>query len=241
MTDEHDFSERPETPEMPESDDVRDDISDEMPVDEKPKNTPPDDDSPARFRWYQVWAAVLSRPATDTFEIILDDPAANSNRAVSWVFTSSLVTFAGMLLFLLLRFRLPFEPAFLIQGAFFAIATTVGFVLNAYFIQMCAKLTGGQGSYEQFQYAFAAFDAPLRIIGAIVAMLAPQSVVFVLAIAVYRLILLGMAIRAVNGVSWARAILVLVVAVVLSSAIATLIGLLLASVFQSYYFMLPIL
>ncbi|MGB1288240.1 MAG: YIP1 family protein [Aggregatilineales bacterium] len=180
-------------------------MSEQYSDNEKQKNTP----TGHHYSWFQVWSVVLARPATDTFERVLADPAANSNRAVRWVFVSSFVLVLISLVTVLRQLNVPFNFNYILSALFSAILMTVVFVLVTVFMHGCARLAGGRGSIEHFQYAFAAFYIPLLFIQYMVAQIAPQSAIFLTALGLYRLLLLGMALRAVYKFTWGKAILAL--------------------------------
>lgn len=208
-------------------------------TDPDPAPLPPqDDDTPAkpkrdqgeRLAWHQVWALVLTNPSEATFDRILDDPQASTRRALGWIFASGFASVMIAVLFIVLRFReVPIQ--FLFQA--FVSALTLGgwlvvrFWLTHLILQFVARRMKGSGTYSELYYACAAFEAPLRIIAALVGSLTANPLFF-LALGVYQLLLTVIAVKAVNRFNGWQAVAALVLAGIIGVALSLLVGILLS-------------
>jgi hypothetical protein len=128
--------------------------------------------------WSEVWINALTRPSVATFEGFVQDPNATDRRAYTWVFVSSLTSFAiPVVLSTLLVAVLGTD----MQGGlwwakywsmlmasicapFGAAFTLIVFVIIAGITQLIAGALGGTGTYSKLVYAFAAYMAPLTLI-----------------------------------------------------------------------------
>ena len=195
--------------------------------------------------WIRVWLSALTRPTVETFQNLVSDPKATSQRAYRWVFAS---TFLGYILLSIIVALIGMEVAStfgfagiagtvagtslligvvygLIGGAVAVLATA----LLAGISHLVARALGGAGTYAKLVYAFAAFLAPLTLVSLVIAPL-PYVTYLQYALMVYEIVLLVIAVKAVNQVTWGRAIVsaltlpaaVLVVAVVVIFILASI-------------------
>lgn len=175
------------------------------PEPEKPKPAP-------LYRWHEVWSMVLANPATETFERILEDTAATNHRAFRWIFISGMVSYLiGGILFIVATGWWRLLPQVLMISVISGAITTLVFLLNSVFLQFFARSAGGEGAYEHFQYAYAASAAPLAVIRTLV-LITARNPIFFLAVNLYQLLLVAMALRAVNKFSWGKTVVTLLAA-----------------------------
>jgi hypothetical protein len=185
--------------------DYHDPEHDEMPEPEKTKNA-------ARYRWHEVWGMVLANPATETFERILDDTAATNRRAFRWIFLSGMVSYLiSGILFVIATGWWELLPQLLLISVISGAITTLVFLLSSVFLQFFARNAGGEGAYDHFQYAYAASAAPLSVIRTLV-LITARNPIFFLAVNLYQLLLVAMALRAVNKFSWGKTIVTMLAA-----------------------------
>ncbi len=200
--------------------------------DDKPKN-----DKPKRgesLTWQQVWTQAITNPSTATFERLLEDPQAEQNRGFRWIFYAGTLVGAFSLIATSIQLSslgydtgslLPTLLCTLLLAGPFAL---VGFWVSNGLTQFIARLFGGQGSYSDFFYTSAAFQAPLQLVNASL-LLFTASTALVLTnifLGIYSIVLTAMALRAVNGFGWGKALAVIFVpAVVAVLVVVSLFGL----------------
>ena len=159
--------------------------------------------------WIDVWIKAATRPVVATFEAIAKDLNRTSTRAYGWVFVASVIGIvvqvvavqlaASSLLpgTLLMCGLLPLVPFFLVLGLAIGGGITHGL----------ARRLGGSGTYSQLIYAYAAYSAPLVLIGTVLGALpAPLLVSLYFGLIIYGLVLEVVALKAVHQIGWARAI-----------------------------------
>lgn len=169
-----------------------------------PDDEPEKSKSVPEYRWHEVWGMVLANPATETFERILQDTAATNRRAFRWIFVSGVVSYLiGGFLFLMATGWWELLPQILLVSLLSGGITTLVFLLSSVFLQFFARNAGGEGAYEKFQYAYAASAAPLSVIRTLV-LITARNPIFFLAVNMYQLLLVAMALRAVNKFTWGK-------------------------------------
>lgn len=184
----------------------------------RPAPTPRPPLPPAKYRWSDIWTAVLTRPRLETFHEILSDPRADGRRAYLWIFLtlmlSAFVTFSVIFndpaLIEALALTTPeFEDIssnFLMMTLIFAVPMTGGFgvVVFAgfvYAVQSVANyLLNNRGisvpnRMGQLAFVLAASLAPINLISSLLMILPVPFIGFVLT--VYQVYLLMLGVRAV--------------------------------------------
>jgi hypothetical protein len=203
----------------------------------KPKNDFEDDkykNVPGReYTWQEVWTMALTRPGVATFEEILRDPQANKERAYKWVFWTGTI---GVLVNLIIgviqvssiysqrgyRFDvgavLPtFGCSLLLGGALVLLFFVIGNVIT----QFIARMLGGVGGYGEYLYAAAAFSAPLMMVNVAINAFTTDTTslglmgLVSLALGIYQLVLMAMAIKAVNQFGWFKTVLTILMPLII--------------------------
>lgn len=196
--------------------------------------------------WYEAWTRPYLRPSPATFEEIIRDPLASTRRAYLWVFVASLI--AGLLSAVVVAISgssnsdlFGNTPSFLIALCCLPLAavfSVLSLVINAGLTQLVARLLGGKGTYALMVYALAAISAPLIIISGVLSLLSSAvpilGAIISFPLSLYSLVLEVMAIKAVNGFDWGRAILTIVIllvagAILVGCIVAVVIAILAAS------------
>jgi MFS family permease len=170
--------------------------------------------------WSEVWINALTRPAVETYERIVHDPRASSNRAYGWVFISALIGYVlsipiGLVMAGLfdgssiagLNTGVIGSPIIqLICAPFAAILAVVGLVINAGLTQLIARALGGTGTYSELVYAYAAYTAPLSLITSILFAIPIVNICLGIPLTIYTIVLAVIAINAINKFGWGKAI-----------------------------------
>lgn len=129
------------------------------------------------YAWYDHWATVLGNQSVESFYFVLSDPTLSLRRAVSWMVAAyclQMIAIYGLGSIL----QLPAAT----QGAsgslgflgvilcapFASLLAIPFFLLQVGVQQLGAKAVGGRGSYRQFAFALAAYQAPMLLINAII-------------------------------------------------------------------------
>jgi hypothetical protein len=87
---------------------------------------------------------------------------------------------------------------------FAALASLLVFAVGTTLIQLLARALGGTGTYDQLTYATAAYGAPLILLGTPLSAM-PYGGLFNIALGLYQLALLMVAVRAIHRLSWGKA------------------------------------
>lgn len=198
--------------------------------------------SPDEFKsysWSQVWLHALTRPSVETFERLINDPKASSNRGYGWVFICS--TIGYVIVFLIpWVFGNPIEssPISGLNGPPLHTVSTIWLVccapivgalavlviaVQAGLTQLITRMLGGTGSYSRLAYAFATYTAPLTIVTTVTYAIPYLNLCLAPLLAIYTLVLMVIAINAVNQFGWgksiASAIIIPVVIIILVACI----------------------
>lgn len=180
-----------------------------------PVSTPPQR-LVARYSWNDVWTMVITRPSVETFQTILDDPAASPVRGLRWVYLTLIITtfvtlnalFNNAALLEQMSEIMGAAPE-LLRSSFFIsllctapIASILGTGIFAVFCWAVSYLAGRLAnsiSPEQQRatiYALAAGAAPMNLIGALFAII-PVLGILGLAASLYQIFLGVQGVRAV--------------------------------------------
>lgn len=200
--------------------------------------------------WSEVWLRALTRPSVATFESLLQDPNATTQRAYIWIAVSALIAY---LVSLVLAFVfVAAEDGMIVEligsmaicgfcGAIIApLLSVLALMINAGLAHLCARALGGPGTYSQLAYAFSSYQAPLALISGVI-FVVPCVRYLDIAIALYVIVLNVIAVQAVHRFSWGKSVfcavivpivLVVIVACVII-AILTLIGPAVGNVFST--------
>lgn len=187
--------------------------------------------------WSQVWLSALTRPTEQSYQILLDDPAAKPTRGLLWVGITSLFASAiyaltqmafrpemdqfmdqlereagagaraGTLLFLVLC-SIPL-------GAIFAV---LGMVIYTALVNFVAGRLGGTGNFNQLVYLFSAITAPMAVASSLLSVI-PIVACLTVPLAIYSLYLQLLAVKTVHRVDWVRAAASVLVLVILAVVI----------------------
>ncbi len=189
---------------------------------------PPDPVPPAGYTplsWIETWIKALTQPKVEAYEQIANDPDASVTRASLWVFLGMLVA-----MFIGLPISLALNPAMVdslqqlnlgssdTAGALAAAAgvmlcmvpvagvfAVLGLMLSTAIIQLVARLLGGEGSFSQLFYTFAAFTGPITPISVLISSIPIVNCLGIF-VTIYTLVLQVIAIKAVNRFGWGAAI-----------------------------------
>lgn len=180
-----------------------------------PVSTPPQRPV-ARYSWNDVWTMVIMRPSVETFQMILDDPAASPMRGLRWVYLTLIVTtfvtlnalFNNATLLEQMSEMMGADPE-LLRSSFFLsllcsapIASILGtgvFAVFAWAVSYLAGRLANSVSPEQQRatvYALAAGAAPMNLIGALFAII-PVLGILGLAASLYQVFLGVQGVRAI--------------------------------------------
>jgi len=175
--------------------------------------------------WVETWIKALTQPRVEAYEQIANDPEASVTRASLWVFLSTLVA-----LFIGLPLSLVVNPSLLDQvkqlnlgssdtaGAlaaaagimlcmvpFAGVLAVLGLMFSTAIIQLVARLFGGEGSFSQLFYTFAAFTTPITPISMLISAI-PLVNCLGIFVSIYTIVLQVIAIKAVNRFGWGAAV-----------------------------------
>ena len=164
--------------------------------------------------WQQVWMQTITNPATATFERILEDPQADQNRGFRWIFYVG--TLVGVLSLIINTIQLSsfgydmgtLLPMLLCVVILAGPLSLVAFWISSGLLQWIARMFGGYGSYSDFFYASAAYQAPLQLINASLLLFTASTALLLtnIFLSIYSIVLTAMALRAVNGFGWGKAL-----------------------------------
>jgi hypothetical protein len=199
---------------------------------------------PPTYSWSEVWLMVLTRPSTETFNIILSDPQATYQRGFRWVFITGTIALIiqqlatyNALVEVYTRFNRKIPPdtlpiqlsCALFLGGFLVL---ISFIMGNGFTQAVARTMGGTGTFDRFFYASAAYGAPLIMTNVVVSAFGGVGgtavIIASLVLSIYQLILTVMALKAVNEFSTGKAVLTIflptIIVVVVIGGFALLLG-----------------
>jgi hypothetical protein len=188
-------------------------------------NPPP---QPALSLYRNCFAALL-RPSIATYKM-LGEQRVSLWHAYVLMFVSSLLGGA-------IDSLAPFGSQLLGQGSLDALLLTMipvaaliavgSLAAFAWAAQTVARFFKGSGTYAQLAYVLAAISAPLLIVTSIVDQI-PAARMFLVVLYLYWLVQYVVAIRAVNGLAWVKAVAAVLLALLLLSllwlGVAALVG-----------------
>jgi hypothetical protein len=177
-------------------------------------------EQPVPLEWHEVWLRALTKPSVATFEEIVTDPHASTNRAYKWVFVMSLVSQAIGLLGGWLTGRSLYNGPDPWEGVnttlWSIICSPVGagiavlsFIISVGILQWIAGLLEGSGRFDDLVFAAAAYQAPLAAVAAVFSLIMawlPAAACLGAPLFLYLAVLHVMAIKAVNRFNWGRAV-----------------------------------
>lgn len=170
---------------------------------------------------YEIWVKALTQPGVETYENIASDPNATALRGFLWVFLSYLigslisalgVTFLGSLSTLLgdqsagIAYPALSGLSLLCIAPFGALFGVLFLIIIAGISNAIARALGGTGNFDRLTYTFAAYIAPLTLIGSLVGMV-PILNCLTIPLSLYGLFLNILAIKAVHDIGWGKAVL----------------------------------
>jgi len=173
------------------------------------------DESGQQYTWYEAWAQIITRPRTDTFVHLLADPQANAKRGYLWMFVVGAITNTITALFVTDQLAMSPITTVLLMPLFGGTGSLISFIATNWVIQRIAVSQGAPQNYGKFHYAQALYSAPLSLI-TLPLMIIPMSgffaSVFQGLLLVVQAGLMGMALRAANGLTWQQAMTVVAAA-----------------------------
>jgi hypothetical protein len=170
--------------------------------------------------WNQTWISALTQPSEATYQAIAGDVNATMNRAYTWVAAASAISYLILIVIQLCAASVALSGRSYNSSAvlgsvvgsalcgipFAIVGSIVGFAIVTGLSHLIAKALGGTGNYNQLSYAVAAYAAPLSIISSVIAYI-PIVNCLGIVLGVYGIVLNVMAIKAVHGFGWDKAIL----------------------------------
>jgi len=174
------------------------------------------------FTWSEVWINALTKPSVETYERLVRDPNASTNKAYGWVFICSLI---GVLLSSLIGMGIGglFDAGSIAgfnYGTLFGVSifqllccapivgvlAVFGIALNAAITQLIARALGGTGTYSELVYAYAAYTAPYTLVTSILFAIPFVSFCLGIPLSIYSIVLTVISVNAVNKFGWGKAI-----------------------------------
>jgi len=212
--------------------------------------------------FYQVWISALTKPNEATYSEIASTPNAKPTTAYLWVFIGFLVEFVLSGLVSGSRYSGMLGQyggsglgsgivgtliTAICGGPILAVIATLFFAIGTAIIQWIAKMFGGQGTYNQLVYVFAAIATPFALIAGVLSLFAAipyvglcfSIILFVAAL--YVLVLNIIAVKGVNQFGWGQAagsvliplVVILLVCGCLAGITALALGSAISNVFNS--------
>ncbi len=177
--------------------------------------------APESYSWFDTWTKALTKPTEASYQELITDPAAGPGRAYAFIAVTAAISFLiAYLLHMLFGLSIAgenflFSSALgLVCGLPFAIGLTMlALTVSAGLLQWVAGMLGGTGNFSKLVYAFACFFAPMSVATSILSA-APIINLLVYPLMIYNLFLEVVAIKAVNGFSWGKSIITMVVPMV---------------------------
>lgn len=174
----------------------------------------------------QIWIKALTQPRTETYSQIVRDPGASIGKAVLWLAGAGLLggLFTGIvrgvfnvrMLDRFSQFSDFGDIGFLGAASGFmaviwgVLGGVVGSLIGAFIltgiVQLAARALGGTGSFEQLFYGYAAFQAPLGLVTAVLGVI-PVINCLSIPLGIYGLVLMVIANQAVHEYDTGKAII----------------------------------
>lgn len=178
--------------------------------------------------FYEIWLLALTRPREDTFQTIVDDPAARVGRAALWIFITSLLSYGiataiqfGQMAALFNQMEETGIPLGAMAGGgvialicglpLVASFAVVGAMIYAAILQFIAGALGGEGSFRQLFFGTASFSAPITVITTGLSLIPFVGACLTIPVSLYAAYLNVLVLKAVNRFGWGMAIIALFV------------------------------
>jgi hypothetical protein len=179
-----------------------------------------------RFSTFQVWSMALTNPSEETYRRIVRDPDAGLGRAVVWFLAATLVgttitvianvLFGGLPSFSQMTELTEMMPEYqdlmgnmaLFQVICIPVWTVVGllvFLVHTGAIHFVAGALGGEGTFSDLIYAFAAYTAPFTLVYNVLLAI-PIIQCFAVFLSFYALYLGVVALKVVHRFDWGKSI-----------------------------------
>jgi hypothetical protein len=189
---------------------------------EAPTNAKP----PAGLSWLEAWIMAVTRPNTESYQLLADDPNSSLGRAIGWTviagIASGMLGVGAQLLFggltkslAQLEGAAPGTDFGALPGAGLGLIlcavplgvlfSAIGLLVYTGLTQFIAGAFGGKGTFTKLAYVVAAFSAPMAIAGSLLAFIPLVSCCLTLPLSAYSLALNLMAIKVVNSFGWGKA------------------------------------
>ncbi|MEK6220815.1 MAG: YIP1 family protein, partial [Chloroflexota bacterium] len=163
--------------------------------------------------------AALTKPNSETYEAIANDPDASTRKAYIWIAISASIAAAisvfGNLIFSFLGNAI-FDTtsagagfgiiSLLCAIPFSAIIGVVAISITTGLSNWVAKLLGGTGEFEQLIYTVAAYAAPMAVIGSIISAI-PIVQIIGLLIFPFMIYLNVLSVKSVHQLDWGKSAL----------------------------------
>jgi hypothetical protein len=209
------------------------------------------------FTWNQAWLLALTRPSEETYEKLIMDPLASLQRAMIWIFTSTMISTGVLFGLQLLMIQFFGGSAFseldelsstgFLTGSLLllicllplsGIATVLGQLVYGGVVQFISGAFGGRGTYTELVYAVAAYTAPMTLLTALLALIPFVNVCLGFPLSIYGFTLNLLAIKSVHQFGWGSAfatvfvmilIMVLIMVIIFAVVLSPLIDALLSN------------
>ena len=155
--------------------------------------------------WVGIWLAAVTRPSVATYQELARHPQVGSSDAWIWLLGSSLLS--GLFMAVASAHGRPgaaMDFSLALAVAVFALIAVLSWASFAAFIQGIARLMKGGGNYQSLIFVFAAFNAPLILLGSGLS-LVPRGGAILMVLYLYWLALYSVAVRAAHQLSWMKA------------------------------------
>ena len=186
------------------------------------------------FSWSEVWLRAVTRPSVVTFESLLQDPNATTQRAYIWIVSSALIAYLISLALTAVLSEVLQAGAIVelalglaicgLCGAIIApLLSVLALVVNVGLMHLCARILDETGTFGQLIYAVAAYQAPLALISGVLGVV-PGVRYLAFAIAIYVIVLNVIAVQSVHRFGWGKSVVcAVVVPIVLTVLLACVI------------------
>ncbi|MBN1643188.1 MAG: YIP1 family protein [Anaerolineae bacterium] len=174
-------------------------------------------EAPASFPWSEAWQMALLQPSVETYGTLIRDPKASTNRGFGWVCACTLI---GYVISALLGLAFGEVSGGTLDVAALAgagamvlfcgapvavLITVIALAISAAFSHLIARALGGRGTYGTLIYAIACYAAPMGLLASLIGAI-PYLSYLVFVLSAYAVVLNVIAIRAVHGFGWGKAI-----------------------------------
>lgn len=180
------------------------------------------------YAWHEAWTEALLRPSVETFTLLVRDPAASMERALSWIaggyliggiFSIAAQVLVGAVTNELLQNYGNFytQPqGFSNNGAFTGLQLVCGVPIIVFvgiifsliifgIVHLTARAFGGSGDFDKTVYGMATFYAPFLIMNGLLSFIPLFGLCVAVFLLLYNLVLATMVVRAVHNLGWGEA------------------------------------